>query len=248
MFYKYLSVVFFLILHSNEHINYENKGYESKSIIQFKKAKIISKDLASKDFVNSVEEQYKLLFVDTKEKPSLECFEMAFEGYKNLESQNKLKNSLLTLIDFSFSANKKRLWIVDLNNNKVIYHTLVAHGKNSGEEYAMQFSNKEESYKSSLGFYLTGEIYVGKHGKSLKLDGIEKGINDNARERAIVMHGADYVNQNFINNHGRLGRSLGCPALPEELNATIIEKIKNKSVLFIYHPSRDLSLKKRFAA
>jgi hypothetical protein len=113
----------------------------------------------------------------------------------------------------------------------------VAHGRNSGEEYANSFSNSGDSFKSSLGFYATGEIYIGKHGNSLRLDGLEKGLNDNARSRGVVMHGADYVAENFIKNNQRLGRSLGCPALPIELTDEIINLIKNKSCLYIYHPS-----------
>jgi hypothetical protein len=240
MFYKYFSIVFFLLLLSNEHKNYIHTDCENKSDDVI----LMKKDLASNDVVDSVKEQFNYLFKDQTNMPSFECFDLAIKGFMDLQSKKELKNSILTIIDFSFSSNKKRLWVIDLVQNKVLYHTLVAHGKNSGEEFASAFSNKEESYKSSLGFYLTGEIYQGKHGKSLKLDGVEKGVNDKARERAIVIHGADYVNQNFIKNHGRLGRSLGCPALPEELNASIIEKIKNKSVLFIYHPSRNASLKK----
>ena len=114
----------------------------------------------------------------------------------------------------------------------------MAHGRNTGDEYANSFSNAAESFKSSLGFYATAEIYKGKHGISLKLDGLEKGINNNARERAVVMHGADYVANSFIKNHQRLGRSLGCPAIPVAFTKEIINTIKDKSCLFIYHPSR----------
>ena len=131
------------------------------------------------------------------------------------------------------------MWIIDMNQNKIILNSLVAHGKNSGEEYADNFSNKNQSNKSSLGFFATGEVYQGKHGLSLKLDGLEKGINDNARQRDVVVHGADYVSENFIKNHKRLGRSQGCPAVPVELSKKIIETIKDKSCLFIYHPSEN---------
>jgi len=136
------------------------------------------------------------------------------------------------------SSNSKRLWVIDLTTNKVLFNSLVAHGKNTGEEFASYFSNKAESFQSSLGFYATAEVYNGKHGMSLKLDGLQKGLNDKARERAVVVHGADYVSENFIKNHKRLGRSQGCPALPVELNEKIINVIKDKSCLFIYHPSK----------
>src|SRR5690606_4161345 len=118
--------------------------------------------------------------------------------------------------------NKKRMWVIDMTTNTVLMHSLVAHGRNTGDVFAKNFSNASESYKSSLGFYLTGETYTGKHGMSLKLDGLEKGVNDNARNRAVVIHGADYVSDSFIKNNSRLGRSLGCPAVPRELTKQLI--------------------------
>jgi hypothetical protein len=129
------------------------------------------------------------------------------------------------------------MWVIDLEKNIVLFQTLVAHGRNTGEEYAKEFSNQAESFKSSIGFYATGEIYKGKHGLSLKLDGLEKGLNDNARKRAVVIHGADYVSESFIKQNKRLGRSQGCPAVPVEMNEKIINAIKDKSCLFLYHPS-----------
>ena len=135
------------------------------------------------------------------------------------------------------SSNTKRLWIIDLSTNTVLYNSLVAHGRNTGNEFATAFSNASESYKSSLGFYATGEVYQGKHGLSLRLDGLEQGVNDNARARAVVMHGADYVAESFIKNNSRLGRSLGCPAIPMNMTKEIINTIKDKSCLYIYHPS-----------
>jgi hypothetical protein len=170
--------------------------------------------------------------------PQLESFTKALEGFYQLKQKGLIQNDILTLVDFSLSANSKRMWVIDMSTNTVLYHSLVAHGRNSGEEFATAFSNKSESYQSSLGFYLTGETYQGKHGLSLRLDGLERGINDKARERAVVIHGADYVSDSFIKQNKRLGRSLGCPALPVELNQEIIKTIKDKSCLFIYHPSR----------
>lgn len=170
--------------------------------------------------------------------PKLESFSEALKGFYELKEKGVVEKDILTLIDFSLSSNTKRLWVIDMSTNTILYNTLVAHGRNTGEEFATSFSNEDSSYKSSLGFYATGEIYNGKHGLSLKLDGLEKGVNDRARSRAVVVHGADYVSDSFINNNSRLGRSLGCPAIPEAFKKEIIQTIKNKSCLFIYHPSR----------
>jgi len=172
--------------------------------------------------------------------PQLESFSEALQGFYQLKDKGIIQKNILTLIDFSLSSNEKRLWVIDLATNTVLINTFVAHGRNTGEEFANSFSNQASSFKSSLGFYATGEIYNGKHGKSLKLDGLEKGVNDNARERGVVMHAADYVSESFIKNHDRLGRSQGCPAVPAELTDEIIDMIKDKSCLFIYHPSRSL--------
>lgn len=167
--------------------------------------------------------------------PKFQSFYKALEGFNSLKNKGLIRNNILTLIDFSLSSNVKRLWVIDLSNNIILFNTLVAHGKNTGEEFATTFSNATSSFKSSLGLYVTGEIYTGKHGISLKLDGLDKGINDQARTRAVVIHGADYVSNTFIKLHKRLGRSLGCPAIPVEFTEKIIQTIKNKSCLFIYH-------------
>lgn len=174
--------------------------------------------------------------------PAFESFSKAMEGFYELKAKGVVDKDIITVIDFSMSSNTKRLWVIDLTKNEVLYNSLVAHGRNTGNEFATSFSNKAESYKSSLGFYVTGEVYNGKHGMSLKLDGLERGVNDNARNRAVVIHGADYVAESFIRNNSRLGRSLGCPALPQELTKEIIDIIKNKSCLFIYHPSHQSKL------
>jgi hypothetical protein len=134
-------------------------------------------------------------------------------------------------------SSQKRLFVIDLSNYKVLHNTLVAHGRNSGRETATSFSNQNESYKSSPGFYITKETYEGKNGYSLKLEGIEYGINNNAFERGIVVHGADYVSQDFVNAQGYIGRSQGCPALPVRQNRPVINTIKNGTCLFVYHPS-----------
>lgn len=187
--------------------------------------------------VLNAEEVYNNLHSANFSLPKLESFKEALEGFNKLKLQGLVSKNIITLIDFSLSANTKRLWVIDLDTDTILLHSLVAHGRNTGEEYANSFSNAAESYKSSLGFYVTGEIYSGKHGKSLKLDGVERGINDNARNRAVVIHGANYVSDSFIQNNKRLGRSLGCPAVPIEITDKLIRTIKDKSCLFIYYPS-----------
>jgi hypothetical protein len=180
------------------------------------------------------ENEIKKLWSDCKLEGvlSFEIFEQALAGYRQLDVFKK--KNILTIIDYSKPSSEKRLYVIDLENKKLIYNCLVAHGKNSGEEMATVFSNQPESLKSSLGFFLTAETYVGDNGYSLRLDGLEKGINDNARLRDIVIHGADYVSQKFIDENGRLGRSWGCPALPPEVSKEIIDIISEGSCLYIY--------------
>jgi hypothetical protein len=164
-------------------------------------------------------------------------FKKAFIGYLNLKASNLISGKqLLTIVDFNKSSTQKRLWIIDLAQQKLLFNTLVAHGQGSGGDMPDQFSNQPNSHQSSLGFYVTSEIYRGKHGLSMKLDGMDKGFNTNAKERAIVIHGAEYVSQQFVNQRGRLGRSHGCPALPVELTGEIIDNIKGKTTLFIAGP------------
>jgi hypothetical protein len=178
------------------------------------------------------------------ERLSFEAFQYAFEGYRKLLDKNIIKKAnIITLIDFDKASNEDRFFIIDMKNFKILFETLVAHGRNSGDEIASSFSNLANSYKSSLGFYLTGETYTGQHGLSLKLDGLEPGINDNARARNIVIHSADYVSQSFIKKNGRLGRSFGCPSLPAENYNDIIDTIKDKSLLFIYSGKADYLIK-----
>ena len=167
-----------------------------------------------------------------------EAIQMAVAGYQKLRSLGKLANlQYLTIADFSKPSNEERLFIIDMQLMQVVVKSLVAHGRNSGTKMAHQFSNQLSSFQSSLGFYVTAEVYNGKHGLSLKLDGLQKGLNDKARERAVVIHGADYVSESFIKQNKRLGRSQGCPAVPVEMNEKIINAIKDKSCLFIYHPA-----------
>lgn len=170
---------------------------------------------------------------------SKQAYDYAVRGFKSLRSMGKLSNdSIISIVDFSLSSAKKRLFVIDIKNYQVLYNTYVAHGRKSGAEYARQFSNNPKSNKSSLGFYITGNTYDGEHGYSLHLEGEEKGINDNAFKRAIVMHCADYVNENYIKDNGYIGRSLGCPAIPEKVYKPIIDEIKGGSCLFLYSPNK----------
>lgn len=170
----------------------------------------------------------------------LNTFALAMKGFTKLRNQNLINaDSIITIIDFEKSSSQKRLYVVDLKTKSVLFQTLVAHGKNSGKEYARSFSNEESSYKSSLGFYITRNTYEGSNGFSLRLEGTENGINNKAMERAIVMHGAGYASESTIYQLGFLGRSWGCPALPESLNKPIINKIKDGNMLFIYYPDQD---------
>jgi len=164
-----------------------------------------------------------------------EVFEKAMTGYLNLQQQGQLspEKQLLTVIDFDLPSTEKRLWVLDLANQQVLFHTLVAHGHNSGENEAAMFSNAHESNMSSLGFYVTQTEYLGKHGRSLKLQGLDEGYNTNADARSVVMHGAEYVSEEFIRQNGRLGRSLGCPALPMDQYSQIIDTVMGGTCLFI---------------
>jgi hypothetical protein len=166
---------------------------------------------------------------------SKKVFELAKQGHDQLVQCGKLKKSnILSIVDFSQPSTAKRLFIVDLETCKLLFNTYVAHGRNSGLNEASSFSNEAESFKSSLGFYSTASTYAGKHGYSLQLEGLEKGFNDKALSRGIVMHAADYVDESIAKAQGRIGRSLGCPAVPEKLHKPIISAIANGSCLFIY--------------
>ncbi len=169
---------------------------------------------------------------------SKQAFEDGVKGFNYLRSLGKLNNDqILSIVDFSLPSGKKRLFVIDMENFKVLFNTYVAHGRNSGKEYAHRFSNSPSSFMSSPGFYITKETYNGEHGFSLKLEGEEKGINDNALSRAIVIHCADYVSENEIRSRGYIGRSLGCPALPEKYSKPIIETIKDGSCFFMFSPN-----------
>ena len=170
-------------------------------------------------------------------------FERAIAGYNRMGGHDK---DILTVIDFTKPSTEKRLFVIDLKLKKILFISSVAHGRNSGEKYATSFSNREGSFKSSLGFYKTENTYYGKNGYSLVLDGLERGINDKAKERAIVMHGATYANPSTIRSCGRLGRSLGCPALPLAVSKKIIDTIKGGTLLYIHGDDKTYASRSTF--
>lgn len=176
---------------------------------------------------------------------SNEVFQLALTGHQKLESAGQLENpDILTIVDFSQSSKNKRMYIIDMLNHKLLFNTLVAHGRNTGEEFARHFSNTLGTLKSSLGFYVTKNQIMGNTvGLSLIIQGVEKGFNDNAVNRQIIMHGAEYATEEFIKKHGRLGRSYGCPSLPPDLIEPVFETIENGSCLFIYYPDPHYLLK-----
>lgn len=164
-------------------------------------------------------------------------FRLGLIGYYSLHGEGQLNNKgLITIIDFSKPSTEKRFYTIDLIKQMVRYHTYVAHGRNTGENIAKRFSNIPHSNQSSLGFYVTGETYVGSKGYSLRLDGMEKSFNDKIRSRAVVVHAAPYATESWIRKYGRLGRSQGCPALPPHLSREVIDTIKGNTAIFTYFP------------
>lgn len=190
----------------------------------------ITTDAATTIYASANLQQYGL---------SDEAFQYAWKGYQKLLN-NKLisRSEYLTICDFSQPSSKKRLYIVDVENKKLVINTYVAHGKNSGAEYATRFSNTPESLQSSLGFYVTANTYIGAHGLSLRINGVDRGYNDKALARTIVIHGAAYVDPARAKAGVFMGRSYGCPAVPQKESAEIITTIKNGTCLFIYHPGK----------
>jgi len=186
--------------------------------------------------IKQIQEKFYLL-----NEPALnaEAFRYGMLGYHSLLSRGLVKNdSLLTIIDFSQSSLDERFFVVNLKNNTILYKSLVSHGRNSGDLYASRFSNKIQSHQSALGFYITGDPYLGGQGYSLQLDGMDTGYNDHSKIRSIVIHGAYYATQDYAERYGRLGRSFGCAALPPFLSTPIINTIKGGSVVFSYFPDQ----------
>ena len=211
----------------------------SKSDLAKFQINLFSKDTVA---INSFEAEMQLIYDSLqlgKRGLKKEAFNYAYTGYKKLEEEGKLnKEGLITICDFSQSSKRKRFYLIDLNECKLLLNTYVAHGKNSGGEYAKKFSNRPESRQSSLGFYKTKKTYWGGHGLALTLSGLEPGFNDKAERRKIVLHGSLYIGDNYKRWGKYMGRSFGCPAVPMKQSKKIINTIKDGSCLFIYHPSK----------
>ena len=198
-------------------------GLSKERQLALKKAELNIKELYSE--LNAA--QYDLSFT---------AFRYAYIGYQTMKKQHRLNNKeLFSIIDFTKDCNSKRFDTIDLEKMKIVYYTYVAHGKKSGERMATSFSDAVESNKSSIGFYITGNTYNGGNGYSLILQGDEKGYNSNLAKRSVVVHAADYANEDYIARNGRMGRSLGCPALPENIYKQVIETIKEKTMIFAYY-------------
>ncbi len=195
---------------------------------------------ASTDADRYIVNTYNNIDFGKGEKLSLEAFSAAYRGYLNLRNAGKLNDNkqILTIADMSLSSRKHRLWIIDIKSNKILLNDYVAHGQGSGDEFAVAFSNTNNSHQSSLGFYVTGETYVGDHGNSLRLHGMDNGYNSAAYDRAIVVHGADYVCPEFVAGQKRLGRSWGCPAVSNKVIGKVINYIKDGTCLFVYYPQK----------
>ena len=173
-----------------------------------------------------------------------EVLDLALEAYEQAVDGGHVRRPILTIIDYELPSYQQRLWVIDMRIGRVLYRELVAHGmgkpRGSGGtmEEALSFSNQKGTLKSSLGLFITAETYSGKHGYTLKLDGLEEGVNDNARERLIVLHGAHYVSEGRADDH-LIGRSWGCPAVRPAIARILIDAIKGGSVLWIYYPHEE---------
>jgi hypothetical protein len=166
-----------------------------------------------------------------------QALEAAFTALGRLQATGAhVRSDVLTVIDYSKPSTEARLWVLDLAHTKVLFEELTAHGKNSGDKLATRFSNAPNSLMTSLGVFLTGDTYIGRHGLSLRLQGLEKGVNDNSMERAIVIHAADYVNDALVRSKGRIGRSWGCPAVRPEISRQLIETVRGGSLVLAWHP------------
>jgi len=194
-----------------------------------------AKAAAFAEEVSNLYEQFDLKEMGLTKK----AFQYALKGYNYLLEHHWLNNpTILSICDMSQSSRNKRLYVLDLDQKKVVVNTYVAHGRNSGGEFAHSFSNNPSSHKSSLGFYITQDTYYGSNGFSLKIRGMERGFNDRANSRAIVVHGSEYVGPDFLQMNNFCGRSYGCPAVPADESETIIDLIKEGSCLFIYYPTQ----------
>lgn len=191
------------------------------------------------NYDKNIERLYYSLNKKNFNPPQLKLYEKALKGFFKYKSKGQITGDKIIMIDYSLPSSQKRMWIIDYNTNTILLNCLVAHGINSGGLVPNDFSNELESHKSCLGFFSTAESYLGTNGLSLRLDGLQETINNNARARDIVMHGADYVSEAWIFEQGFLGRSYGCPSIPLSLTEEIISIIKDQNLLFIYHPQLD---------
>ena len=220
---RYLFLVLIFILSTFLYFSNAQTGLSKERQLALKKAELNIKELYNE--LNAA--QYDLSFT---------AFRYAYIGYQTMKKQHRLNNKeLFSIIDFTKDCNSKRFYTIDLEKMKIVYYTYVAHGKKSGERMATSFSDAVESNKSSIGFYITGNTYNGGNGYSLILYGDEKGYNSNLAKRSVVVHAADYANEDYIARNGRMGRSLGCPALPENIYKQVIETIKEKTMIFAYY-------------
>lgn len=220
---RYLFLVLIFILSTFLYFSNAQTGLSKERQLALKKAELNIKELYNE--LNAA--QYDLSFT---------AFRYAYIGYQTMKKQHRLNNKeLFSIIDFTKDCNSKRFYTIDLEKMKIVYYTYVAHGKKSGERMATSFSDVVESNKSSIGFYITGSTYNGGNGYSLMLHGDEKGYNSNLAKRSVVVHAADYANEDYIARNGRMGRSLGCPALPENIYKQVIETIKEKTMIFAYY-------------
>jgi hypothetical protein len=229
---------------SNKAANFKPVNYVGgNDAVTDKKIDYATNLAAAKAFeVKMVIREASMMYYDMNLKKSglnQKAFEYAWRGYHNLVKKGTLnKTNVLSICDFTQSSKRKRLYIIDVLHKKLLINTYVSHGMNSGVEYATSFSNQAESFKTSLGFYVTKKAYLGRNGLSLRIAGLEKGYNDLASKRNIVIHGADYIGTDYLKANGEMGRSLGCTAVPKPINNKVIRTIKNGSAWFIYYPAK----------
>ncbi|MFC0061287.1 murein L,D-transpeptidase catalytic domain family protein [Vibrio inusitatus] len=188
---------------------------------------VTAKTVEESSQINKIEDKYHTIGLEGV--MDFDLFKDAYEAYKSTDTAKK---PVLTIIDYKRPSTEKRFFVIDLEKEELAFETYVAHGVNSGGKTATEFSNIMSSRQTSLGVFVTNETYYGNHGYSLRLDGVSDGLNDKARDRHIVVHAADYATKEFINKHGYLGRSWGCPALSPEVNKEVIDMIKGGSVIY----------------
>ncbi len=179
---------------------------------------------------------------------SSDVLRLSLVAYLKAREKGMDAKQILTVIDYSKPSYEKRLWVFDLRRQRELYHTWVTHGKNSGNVYATSFSNRRHSLKSSIGVFVTDQTYVGHVGYAVRISGLERGINDNAYRRATVIHGARYVGEDMVRRYGRIGRSWGCPAVDAKLSRSLINVIKNNTIVVAYYHDRNWIRRSKYLA